>query len=69
MVGFGSVWFGKVWFRRVRLRLGRVGLVGFFIYLPKQPIQACPELGPVAVPACFNLSYSSMSHEMIKIEH
>ena len=66
LVGFGMVWFGMgfglvefglVGFGWVGFRLGMVGLVCIFIKLPKQRlrhIQACPELGPVSVPACSN---------------
>ena len=45
-VWFGLVWFGLVWF-------GSHFNLGFLIGITAYPIQACPELGPVAVPACF----------------
>ena len=51
IVLYGLVWYGLVWFGLVLFGLVLFGLVWYGWDL--QHIQACPELGPVAVPACY----------------
>ena len=48
-----QIWFGLVWFGITTHSDQTLFLTQFYFRWVLQHIQACPELGPVAVPACF----------------